>query len=207
MFRFFTVALIVVWLSYGSCQVSCAFLYLLLYELRLRFSIKRRKHFDTFIFIQEAPAAFPIGANSLESSQLNVTNPPGISHSNNTKPLDGPQLNGTNPSTISDTNNTNPIAGSQSNETNPSEIPYLNGTISLEMPTLNVTTPVDVLDLNDTNRLEPQHLNDAFILNTISTNQTNDRNPIGDWIIGIIGRPTTEATVQLDPPEKCDECS
>lgn len=56
-------------------------------------------------------------------------------------------------------------------------------------------------------RIEPQDLNDTLIMNAISSNG-NDRNPISDWIIGIIGgRPTSEKPPLLDPPENCEPCS
>lgn len=57
---------------------------------------------------------------------------------------------------------------------------------------------IEINDLNDT-----QH----DIINTITTNG-NDRNPLSEWLIGIIGgRPSTEKPIQLDPPEECEPCS
>lgn len=59
-------------------------------------------------------------------------------------------------------------------------------------------------------RIEPQDLNDTLIVNAITSNgnrNATDRNPISDWIVGIIGGRPTERPQQLDPPENCDPCS
>lgn len=68
----------------------------------------------------------------------------------------------------------------------------------------------DPIANNVTNiRIEATDLNDtqSDIINAITTNG-NDRNPLSEWIIGIIGgRPQTEKPPQLDPPEDCEPCS
>ncbi|XP_055325062.1 trypsin-1-like [Sitodiplosis mosellana] len=59
-------------------------------------------------------------------------------------------------------------------------------------------------------RIEAQDLNDTLIVNAITANGNlngNDRNPISDWIVGIIGSRPTEKPPQLDPPDHCDSCS
>lgn len=68
----------------------------------------------------------------------------------------------------------------------------------------------DPILANTTNdrKIEVQDLNDTFIVNTITSNGSgNDRNPISDWIVGIIGGRPTEKPPQLDPPDHCESCS
>lgn len=71
---------------------------------------------------------------------------------------------------------------------------------------MNATNVTNVTN----SRIEAQDLNDTFIVNAISPtgNGNDNRNPLSEWIIGIIGgRPTSEKPTQLDPPEHCEPCS
>lgn len=43
--------------------------------------------------------------------------------------------------------------------------------------------------------------------NTSSDDGGEDRNPFVDWLQSILGRPTTEKPILLEPPEHCDDCS